>query len=160
MRNLMMHASVLVACFAAVVAATVAIAAQKAAKDESAAIARKLSDEEVAAFLRRDPEALARIWSDGFVVTNPLNKLVTKNQVMDMIQSGFLVITSYSRHIEYEKTYGDIVLLAGAEEVTWGGRMPNAGKSENLRFTAVWRNENGTWREVARHANIVRVGPH
>lgn len=125
--------------------------------DKEVTIVRKLSAEEPEAFLRRDAEALSRMWSDEFVVTNPLNRLVTKQQVLEMVRSGFLVITSYSRKVEYEKRYGDIVILIGTEEVVWGGKMPNAGKSENLRFTAVWRNENGTWREVARHANVVHT---
>jgi hypothetical protein len=33
--------------------------------------------------------------------------------------------------------------------------MPNVGKVENLRFTAIWMKQQGRWQEVARHANIV-----
>ncbi|HEV2180411.1 MAG TPA: nuclear transport factor 2 family protein, partial [Gemmatimonadaceae bacterium] len=39
---------------------------------------RHLSDAEVDAFLHRDPAAMAQLWSDDLVVTNPLNQLVTK----------------------------------------------------------------------------------
>lgn len=134
-----------------------AVAAPSPDNDKEVTIVRKLSAEEPEAFLRRDAEALSRMWSDEFMVTNPLNRLVTKQQVLEMVRSGFLVITSYSRKVEYEKRYGDVVILIGTEEVVWGGKMPNAGKSESLRFTAVWRNENGTWREVARHANVVHT---
>lgn len=116
---------------------------------------RRLSDEEVQGFLNRDPAVFDRLWSADFVVTNPLNKFVTKPQVLDMVRSGFLVIASYERRIEYAKVYGDTVILAGAEAVTWGGRMPNAGKSEQLRFTAVWMKQRSRWQEVARHANII-----
>ena len=116
---------------------------------------RRLSDEEVQGFLNRDPAVFDRLWSADFVVTNPLNKFVTKQQVLEMVRSGFLVITSYERRIEYAKVYGDTVILAGAETVTWGGHMPNAGKSEQLRFTAVWMKQDGRWQEVARHANII-----
>lgn len=157
MRNLVSSACLLAICLSAL-CATVMIASP-AAKKEGEGIVKRLSDEEAAAFLRRDSDTLSRMWSDDLVVTNPLNTLVTKRQVLEMVRSGFLVITSYSRKVEYAKRYEDIVILVGAEEVVWGGRMPNAGKSEKLRFTAVWRNENGTWREVARHANIIRAGP-
>lgn len=116
---------------------------------------RLLSDEEVQAFLHRDPAAMTRLWSDDLVVTNPLNKLVTKQQVLGMVQSGFLVITSYDRRVEYARVYGDMVILAGSETVVWGGKMPNAGKTEKLRFTAVWMKQQGRWQEIARHANIV-----
>ena len=116
---------------------------------------RRLNAEEVTAFLQRDPSAMAQVWSDDMVVTNPLNKFVTKQQVLGMVKSGFLVITAYERRIEYVRVYGETVIVAGSETVTWGGQMPNAGKVENLRFTAIWMKQQGRWQEVARHANIV-----
>jgi uncharacterized protein (TIGR02246 family) len=116
---------------------------------------RGLNTEEVAAFLHKDPQAQARLWSDDFVVTNPLNKFATKQQVLGMMESGFLVITAYERQIEYVRVYGDSVIVAGNETVVWGGQMPNAGKTEHLRFTAVWMKQRGRWQEVARHANVI-----
>jgi ketosteroid isomerase-like protein len=116
---------------------------------------RQLSGEEVEAFIHNDPQSMARLWSDDFVVTNPLNKFVNKQQVLGMVKSGFLVITSYVRQIEYLRVYGDIVVVAGSETVVWGGKMPNNGKTEHLRFTGVWMKQSGSWQEVARHANVV-----
>lgn len=116
---------------------------------------RGLSDEEVRAFLNMDPKAMAQIWSDDFVVTNPLNKFVTKTQVLEMVNSGFLAMTAYDRKIEYLHVYGDTVIGIGSETVVWGGKMPNAGKTEHLRFTSIWMRQRGRWQEVARHANIV-----
>lgn len=116
---------------------------------------RRASDEEVQAFLHKDARTMAQLWSDDFVVTNPLNHFVTKHQVLGMVQSGFLVITSLERRIEYAHAYGDAVILAGSETVVWGGKMPNAGKTEQLRFTVIWMKQQGRFQEVARHANIV-----
>ena len=116
---------------------------------------RRLNTEEVQAFLEKDPKAMARLWSDDFVVTNPLNKFVNKQQVLGMVESGFLVITFYDRQVEYVRSYGEMVIVAGSETVVWGGKMPNAGKTEHLRFTGIWMKQNGRWQEVARHANIV-----
>ena len=116
---------------------------------------RQASEQEVQAFLHNDANTMARLWSDDLVVTNPLNKFVTKQQVLAMVQSGFLGFTSYQRRIEYAHVYGDTVILAGSETVLWGGKMPNAGKTEQLRFTAVWMKQQGRFQEVARHANIV-----
>lgn len=116
---------------------------------------RRLNTAECDAFLHRNPKALANLWSDDLVVTNPLNKFVTKQQIVGMVESGFLVITSYDRSIEYVRVYGDTVIVAGRETVVWGGKMPNAGKAEHLRFTAVWMKQARRWQEVARHANIV-----
>src|ERR1700730_7362708 len=104
---------------------------------------RKLNAQEVEAFLQKDLKAMARLWSDDFVVTNPLNKFVTKQQVLGMVESGFLIIASYDRQIEYLRVYGDTVIVAGAETVLWAGKMPNAGKTEHLRFTGVWMKQQG-----------------
>lgn len=136
--------------------AAVQTAAPKTDEERSAEQSvRKLSQEEVEAFLHKDAEAMARLWSDDFVVTNPLNKFVNKQQVLGMVRSGFLVITSFQRDIEYLRAYGDTVIVAGSETVVWGGKMPNAGRTEHLRITAVWMKQQGRWQEVARHANIV-----
>lgn len=116
---------------------------------------RKLNDEEVQAFIHNDSTKMADLWSGDFVVTNPLNKFVTKQQVLGMVNSGFLAIPAYDRQIEYVRVYGDVVIVAGSETVLWGGKMPNAGKTEHLRFTAVWMRRSGLWQEIARHANIV-----
>jgi uncharacterized protein (TIGR02246 family) len=119
------------------------------------AAVRQLSADEVQAFLRRDAAAMARLWSDDFVVTNPLNRFLTKRQVLETVESGVLVITSFDRQVEYVKVYGDTVVLAGRETVLWGGKMPNAGRTEQLRITAIWMNQQGRWQQVARHANVV-----
>jgi uncharacterized protein (TIGR02246 family) len=116
---------------------------------------RRLNAEEVEAFVHNDPKTMAQLWSDDFVVTNPLNRFVNKQQVLGMVESGFLVIPSLDRQIEYVRVYGDTVIVAGSETVLWGGKMPNAGKTEHLRFTGIWMKQHGRWQQVARHANIV-----
>ena len=60
-----------------------------------------------------------------------------------MVESGFLIITSYDRQIEYVRRYGETVIVAGSETVVWDGKMPNAGKTEHQRFTGIWINQNG-----------------
>jgi ketosteroid isomerase-like protein len=116
---------------------------------------RQASALEVKAFLDKDAKQLANLWSDDMVVTNPLNKFVSKRQVLGMVQSGVLTFTAYDRTIEYARVYDDTVILAGNETVTWGSRMPSAGKTEHLLFTVVWMKQGGRWQEVARHANVV-----
>jgi hypothetical protein len=123
--------------------------------DSAEAVIRTLNAKEVEAFMTVKPETLAALWSDDFVVTNPLNKLVHKDDVLRMVKSGILAFSSYDRRIEYVRAYGDIVVVAGSETVGWAGRMPLAGKTSELRFTSVWAKQGGRWQQVARHANIV-----
>jgi hypothetical protein len=44
--------------------------------------------EQVTVFIHNDPKEIARLWSDDFVVTNPLNRSVNKKQVLGMVNSG------------------------------------------------------------------------
>lgn len=116
---------------------------------------RQLNTEEVAAFLHKDVPALARLWSADFVVTNPLNRFVNKQVVLGMVTSGMLQFGAYDRQIEYLHVYGDTAIVAGSETVLWAGSMPASGKTQHLRFTAVWMRQDGRWQQVARHANVV-----
>jgi hypothetical protein len=118
----------------------------------------RLDAAEVQAFLANDPATLARLWSDDFVVTNPFNQFVTKQQVMGLVTSGVLAFASYERHLEYAHAYGDVVVVAGSETVVWAGKIPLAGQISRLRYTAVWARHGNEWQEVARHANIVAPG--
>jgi ketosteroid isomerase-like protein len=136
-------------------ASLVAGAARAASAPDVDAEIRAVNAAEVRDFLTADAPALASLWADTFVVTNPLNRFVAKADVLGMVGSGMLRFSAYERSIEYVRAYGDIAVVAGAETVGWAGRMPLAGKSSHLRFTAVWRRTGDGWQEIARHANIV-----
>ena len=116
---------------------------------------RRLNTQEVEALLRNDVTTLKRLWSDDFVVTNPFNKFIKKQQVVGMTESGNLAFASYDRELEYIRIYRDMAIVVGNETVVWAGKMPNAGQTSHLRFTAVWMKQNAGWQEVARHANII-----
>jgi hypothetical protein len=105
--------------------------------------------------MKRDAGALSRLWADDFLVTNPLNKVATKAEVLAMVRGGTLSFKSYERHIEHIRRYGNTAVIIGNEEVEWAGKMPLAGRELPLRFTAVWFHTRGHWLQVARHANVV-----
>jgi hypothetical protein len=119
---------------------------------------RQADAAEVQAFLDDDPAALARLWSDDFVVTNPFNQFVTKQQVLALVTSGTLAFRSYDRTIEYMHAYGKVMVVAGRETVVWAGRMPLTGQTSRLRYTSVWMRSGDEWREVARHASLIQAG--
>lgn len=116
---------------------------------------KRLNTQEVEALLRNDVTTLKRLWSDDFVVTNPFNKFIKKQQVVGMTESGKLAFASYDRELEYIRIYRDIAVVAGSEKVVWARKMPNAGQTSHLRFTAVWMKRSAGWQEIARHANII-----
>lgn len=116
---------------------------------------RQLNAQEVDALLNHNVKRLEYLWSNDLVVTNPLNQFVTKQKVIELIRSGALAFVSYDRRIEYIRAYNDTVVVCGSETVVWAEKMPNAGKTSYLRFTAVWLKQDLRWQEVVRHANIV-----
>jgi hypothetical protein len=156
MKSVLAHALPLAAL---ILAGALFASSQKAdqapGKDAATEEVRRLNAEEVEAFIHNDPKSMANLWSNDLVVTNPFNKFVNKQQILGMVESGSLSIPSYDRRIEYVRSYGDTVIVAGSETVVWGGKMPNAGKTEHLRFTGIWMKQLGRWQEVARHANII-----
>src|SRR2546427_1820973 len=104
---------------------------------------RRLNAQEVEALLHSDAKVLGRIWSDDFVVTNPFNKFVNKRQVLGMIESGNLAVSSLDRQIEYVHVYRDTVIVAGSETAVWAGRMQIAGQTSHLRITSIWMKQGG-----------------
>jgi hypothetical protein len=86
--------------------------------------------------------------------TNPLNKFVTEQQVVELTESGTLAFTKFDGKVEYVRVYGDTVVVAGSESAVWAGKRPLAGQTTRLRFTA-WMKQGGRWQQVASHANIV-----
>jgi ketosteroid isomerase-like protein len=116
---------------------------------------RKLNAEEVRALLKNDARELDRLWAEDFVVTNPFNVFLTKPQVLAQVRADAISFSAYERHVDYVRRHGDSVVVAGRETVGWAGKMPIAGTTSNLRFTSVWKMQDGRWREVARHASTV-----
>ena len=116
---------------------------------------RRANDQEVQAFLRKDVATLDALWASDFVVSNPLNKLASKEQVLGMVRTDTLAFQSYDRQIELVRAFGDMVLVMGSEQVVWAGKMPLAGRPSLLRFTGMWMPMGDRWVEVARHANVV-----
>ena len=138
------------------VAVSFAAQAQSIASSPTSIVAlRVANDREVMAFLATDADALAALWAKDFLVTNPLNKVATKAEVLAMVRGGMLSFKSYKRQIETIRRYDSVAVIVGSENVEWAGKMPLAGKALPLRFTAVWHIDHGRWQQVARHANVV-----
>jgi hypothetical protein len=55
-----------------------ATADKPAAESAATREVRELNEQEVQAMLHGDADAMARLWSDDLVVSNPLNKFVDK----------------------------------------------------------------------------------
>jgi ketosteroid isomerase-like protein len=128
--------------------------AQSQTPDE--AMVRSLDDQERIAALKKDTEALERLWSDQLVGNQPNNKVVAdKRALMDALVPR----SSYVRQIEFIRVDGDFAFIMGLETIVAATDAPGvglaAGQPTRRRFTNVWKREGGTWRLYARHANVI-----
>jgi ketosteroid isomerase-like protein len=122
---------------------------------------RALDDQERVAALKRDLPALERLWSEHLTVNAPNNQVVIGRQaVLDtFVHAGIINFSVFDRRIEFIRADGSLVFIMGLETITSIGDAPSAGlaagKTIQRRFTNIWKNEEGTWRLFARHANVI-----
>jgi len=124
-------------------------------------LVRLRDDQERIAALKRDVSALEGLWSEQLVVNAPNNQAVIgKRAVLDtFVGSGVINFSKFERQIEFISVDGGFVFIMGVETVQPISDAPSAGlvagQAVNRRFTNVWKNEAGTWRLFARHANVI-----
>jgi ketosteroid isomerase-like protein len=113
----------------------------------------RVEDEARLAFLARDTDRLKTLWSDELVVNSPINRVLDRSQVFDLLKRGVIAHSSFDVHIEVMTRHGDVVIVMGHDVVTATPAAPPVQR----RFTNVWRGSGGRWRMIARHANGVIV---
>jgi ketosteroid isomerase-like protein len=111
---------------------------------------RRLEDDARLAFLNADIATLTRLWAEDFTVNSPLERINDRSQVLALLQGGRIRHTTYECEIEHISRHGDVVIVMGQDQVTG----PPAGPARR-RYTNVWQLQNGQWRSIARHAQLV-----
>jgi ketosteroid isomerase-like protein len=102
------------------------------------------------AFLARDIARLDAMWSDALLVNSPINRVHTKQQVLALLVAGTIAHTELDGTVERIERIGELVVVMGDERVVNAPDKP----ALNRRYTNLWRQEDGRWRLVVRHANI------
>jgi hypothetical protein len=119
-------------------------------------LVRSMEERERLAVLDKDEPALRQIWAEEFIVNNPMNFVtLTRDQVIAFVLHGHIDYSKFERTIEHVRITGDVAVVMGSETVV---PKPGTGRPAipvHRRFTDVWRKQGTTWREIARHANVV-----
>lgn len=117
---------------------------------------RGLETVEHQAVLKKDTAALYKIWGRDLIVNAPMNRVVqSTNNVSDRPVISHMSYSSFTREIEHIQVKGDVVFSMGSEVIVPIGNVPNAGQTIKRRYTNIWMKENGSWKLVARHANVI-----
>jgi len=115
---------------------------------------RNLEERERIAMLKHDTVTLQKMWATNFTVNAPFNRvLLSRQELMDMVNKGAIQFTSFSRDIEQVVVKKNIAVTMGSEQVVFTGNVPQAGQTIKRRFTNIWLKQNGVWTLTFRHAN-------
>lgn len=118
---------------------------------------RKLDHLEAQATISGDTITLKKLWSPGFVVNNPANRVVNIEEIRQLMKEGKIAYTTFSRVIEKVTITGPVAITMGHEENEPEKATDNAGKKVTRRYTNVWLKDKDGWRIIARQATIINV---
>jgi hypothetical protein len=115
-----------------------------------------LEAEQTKAILERDTITLKKIWAEEFHVNSPSYFVADRNKVIQRIKSTIIEYSTFTQEPEYYGVFGDVVVVMGKETVVPIGDNPDKDKTVIRRYTDIYKNFNGEWKEIARHANIIK----
>ena len=107
------------------------------------------------AFLAADTATLDAMWDEDLLVNSPLNIINDKSRVLDLLSTGRIRHTFNDVVIEQVTRYDNVVVVMGRDRVDG----PPHGAVMDRRFTNMWQLQDGTWKMIARHAQIVAPKP-
>ena len=111
----------------------------------------QLEEELAQALLKKDPEPLYRILDEGYILTNAIGSIKTKEQTINKFHNSVDECSFFS------VTNGDLrVRLYGDAAVVTGTQVQHATKHDQLvfvklRFTSMYAKREGNWKLVAGH---------
>ncbi|MEO5946895.1 MAG: nuclear transport factor 2 family protein [Chitinophagaceae bacterium] len=115
---------------------------------------KNLEQAEVKALQDKDTTTIKKLWDKDFIVHNPENKIVlAKPNLLDrpVIQNTRV---SFTREVEKVLVNGDIAISMGNETVVPADGS-NQGQTIRRSYTNIWMKKDGSWKIIARHANII-----
>ena len=112
---------------------------------------RTLEEQGRLAFLAGDTATLDAMWDSRLLVNSPLNIVNDKAKVLDLLCKGLIRHTRDDVEIEHIARYGDVVVVMGRDAVDG----PPSNTLTHRRFTNIWQLQDGAWRMIARHAQVI-----
>ncbi|HEY4366283.1 MAG TPA: nuclear transport factor 2 family protein [Steroidobacteraceae bacterium] len=103
------------------------------------------------AFLAADVHAMEQLLADGYIVNSPLQKVVEKRLLLELLRTGRIRHSAYECEIEHMSRHGDVVVVMGRDSVV----DPPNDTPTRRRYTNVWQLQGDVWRAITRHAHVL-----
>lgn len=97
----------------------------------------------------------ARLHPD-YLVTTPEFKVYDRDGVADLFASGRIASDRFERTVESLTIIGDLGMVMGRELVVPKADTRSAPVLTHRRYSSFYVRENARWRQLARHAHVVR----
>ncbi len=105
------------------------------------------------AMMAHDPQGVKSVWAEDFVVNSPNNEVLTRDQVIAVMEQDFLDYKDFHKHITFVGAKPEVTVVMGYDTMV-PLKGPAAGKSVTRPFTDVWAKRSGGWVLIARQATI------
>lgn len=116
---------------------------------------RVLEQVEVKAILEKDSATLLKLWDKNYTVNSPDNVIYVAGKTTLDRPVLKRARTSFTREVELVTVKGNFAFTMGSETVVPAGDQPAAGQTVRRRFTNIWEKQEGAWKLVGRHANVI-----
>jgi hypothetical protein len=125
----------------------------------SEASLRAADAEQMRIIVQADAEAQQAFMHQNYMINGPMNRVLHKEMIVDMLALGKMGNDFFERVIEELAITGNVGIVMGRESVhptpTSELGMRHGDKVLKRRFTNVFLFEDGKWRFLARQATIV-----
>ena len=102
-------------------------------------------------FLDGNVAVLGQLLADDFVVNSPLQQILDKPRILELVGTGRIRHGFYHWDIEHISRHGNVVVVMGRDQVT----NPPDEAIVHRRFTDIWQQNGSAWLMLARHAHVV-----
>jgi ketosteroid isomerase-like protein len=118
---------------------------------------RKLEGEAREAIIKKDTVAIRKLYSPGFVVNSPANRVETLQNLITRMRGGSIDRDKFEKYIEIISITGNVAVVMGNELVVPTGVAANAGKTVKRRYTNIWVKNENSWMLLARQSSNISV---
>ncbi len=108
------------------------------------------------AMLAHDANGVRRVWAEDFVVNSPNNTVLTREDVIAVMERDFLDYRDFNKHITFVGEKPEVTIVMGYDTMI-PVKGPGAGKQVTRPFTDIWAKRAGGWQLIARQATIAEA---